>query len=89
MHLRKLSIWMITKQIYNIRVFKQMILLFVNTYYFVIQNKIITHTHTHTHILSLKYQLLNVRIAHFVFTIKRFARIYSCKPFVFYQHDLL
>ena len=59
----KLSIWMITKQIYNIRVFKQMILLFVNTYYFVIQNKIIIHTH----ILSLKYQLLNARVAHLVF----------------------
>lgn len=58
---------MITKQIYNIRVFKQMILLFVNTYYFVIQNKIIIHTHTHTHILSLKYQLLNARVAHLVF----------------------
>ena len=55
LHLRKLSIWMITKQIYDIRVFKQMILLFVNAYCFVIQNKIITHTHTHTHthILSL------------------------------------
>ena len=60
-----------------------MILLFVNAYYFVIQNKIITHT------FSLKYQLLNVCVAHFVFTMKRFARIYSCKPFVFYQHDLL
>ena len=62
---------MITKQIYNIRVFKQMILLFVNAYCFVIQNKIIKHTHTHTHILSLKYQLLNARVAHFVFTRKR------------------
>ena len=61
---------MITKQIYNIRVFKQMVLLFVNAYYFVIQNKIITHTHTHTHTLSLslsKYQLLNARVAHLVF----------------------
>lgn len=53
---------MITKQIYNIRVFKQMILLFVNSYYFVIQNKIIIYTHS----LS-KYQLLNARVAHLVF----------------------
>ena len=59
---------MITKQIYNIRVFKQMILLFVNAYYFVVQNKIITHTHTHTHTHSLsKDQLLNARVAYLVF----------------------
>ena len=73
---------MVTKQSYIIRVFKQIILSFVNTYYFVIQNKINTHS-------LFKYQLLNARVAHLVFTMKRFARIYSCKPFVFYQHDLL